>query len=166
MTSRDRAPGGRGGGAGARALLLAGALAAVSLAALLAIPHAASGYVPRAPILIVGDAGFTPGNGVTGGSGTPGDPYVIEGWEIDASMADGIAVLNTTAHFVVRNVRVHSGSWNYVGVWLEGVQNGRIEGSVFADNADGVYVLDSADLRLTANRITGSVWDGIRVGPS
>ncbi|HEY4704538.1 MAG TPA: right-handed parallel beta-helix repeat-containing protein, partial [Thermoplasmata archaeon] len=69
----------------------------------------------------------------------------------------------TTAHFVVRNVRVHSGFWNYVGVWLEGVQNGRIEGSVFADNADGVYVLNSADVTLTSNTITGSLWDGIRV---
>jgi parallel beta-helix repeat protein len=138
-------------------------LAAGSLAALLAIPHAASAYVPMAPILIVGDAGFTPGNGVTGGSGTPGDPYVIEGWEIDASAADGIAILNTTAHFVVRNVRVHSGFWNFVGVWLEDVRNGRIEGSVFADNADGVYVLNSADVTLTSNTITGSLWDGIRV---
>ena len=153
----------RGSGAGARALLLAGALAAVSLAALVGIPGAASAYVPRAPILLVGDAGFTPDNGVTGGSGTPSDPYVIEGWDIDASAAAGIAILYTTAHFVVRNVRVHSGFWNYVGVWLEGVQNGRIEGSVFADNADGVYVLNSADVTLTSNTITGSLWDGIRV---
>src|SRR3990172_7838416 len=162
MTSRDRVPGVRGGGAGARALLLAGALAAVSLAALVGIPGAASAYVPRAPILIVGDAAFTPDNGVTGGSGTPSDPYIIEGWDIDASAADGIAILYTTAHFVVRNVRVHSGFWNYVGVWLEGVQNGRIEGSVFADNADGVYVLNSADVTLTSNTITGSLWDGDR----
>src|SRR3972149_516921 len=157
IASRDRVPGVRGGGAGAQALLLAGASAAVSLAALVAIPGAASAYVPRAPILIVGDAAFTPDNGVTGGSGTPSDPYIIEGWDIDASAADGIAILYTTAHFVVRNVRVHSGFWNYVGVWLEGVQNGRIEGSVFADNADGVYVLNSADVTLTSNTITGSL---------
>src|SRR3972149_4170780 len=108
MTSRDRAPGGRGGGAGARALLLAGALAAVSLAALVGIPGAASAYVPRAPILIVGDAGFTPDNGVTGGSGTPTDPYMIESLYIDAASFYGVVILFTTARFVVRNVRVHS----------------------------------------------------------
>src|SRR2546426_10672179 len=36
------------------------------------------------PISIEGDAGFTPANGVTGGTGTPSDPYIIEGWEINA----------------------------------------------------------------------------------
>src|SRR4030067_2601518 len=100
MTSRDGVPGVRGGGAGARALLLAGARAAVSLAALVAIPGAASAYVPRAPILIVGDAGFTPDNGVTGGSGTPSDPYVIEGWGIGASFAAGVSIANRLAHSV------------------------------------------------------------------
>src|SRR3989337_2369104 len=102
MTSRDRVPGVRGGGAGARVVLLAGALAAVSLAALVAISGAASAYVPRAPILIVGDAAFTPDNGVTGGSGTPSDPYMIEGWDIDASAADGTAMLSPTAPFAGR----------------------------------------------------------------
>src|SRR6266480_3415200 len=33
-------------------------------------------------ILIVGNAEFTPANGVTGGTGTASDPYVIQGWNI------------------------------------------------------------------------------------
>src|SRR3990170_2421328 len=57
-----------------------------------------SGLTTHAPIVIVGNAEFTGANGVTGGSGTPSDPYIIEGWEINASAADGIAILYTTAH--------------------------------------------------------------------
>src|SRR3990172_278039 len=163
MTSRDRVPGVRGGGAGARALLLAGALAAVSLAALVGIPGAASAYVPRAPILIVGDAGFTPANGVTGGSGTPTDPYVIEGWGIDASFATGISIANTLAHAVIRNVSVSGGDVTYDGVFLDTVANMVVEGGVFVGNAYGIVAYASSAVAIVNNRVANSFWEGILV---
>jgi len=43
------------------------------------------GLQPRGPIIITGDNDFTEANGVTSGSGTAGDPYIIENWAIDAS---------------------------------------------------------------------------------
>jgi len=138
-------------------------LAAASLAISIGIPDRVAAYVPHPTILIVGDSGFTPGNGVTGGSGTPSDPYIIEGWEINASAADGIAILTTTAHFVIRNVSIHSGGWTYVGIWLEEVQNGSVEGSVLTDNTDGIFVLLSADVTLASNTITASINNGIRI---
>ena len=42
------------------------------------------------PILIVGNAEFTNASGVVWGSGTESDPYIIEGWDINASAANGI----------------------------------------------------------------------------
>lgn len=69
----------------------------------------ARAMVTRNPILINGNAGFTPANGVTSGSGTESNPYVIEGWDINASSANGIEIRNTTAYFVIRNCYVHNG---------------------------------------------------------
>jgi len=64
----------------------------------------AAGLTPHTPILIVGNADFTPANGVSSGTGTPSDPYVIEGWDINASTAVGIDVRNTNTPFVIRDV--------------------------------------------------------------
>src|SRR5713101_8713986 len=67
-------------------------------------------YTSHSPIWIMGNSGFITANGVTGGSGTPSDPYVISGWDINASnVAAGIVVKDTTAPFIIRNVYVHSG---------------------------------------------------------
>ncbi|MCK5585930.1 hypothetical protein KAJ02_07645, partial [Candidatus Bipolaricaulota bacterium] len=57
----------------------------------------------REPIYIYGNAGFTYNNGVSSGSGTQYDPFIIEGWHIIASGASfGINIENTSAHFVIR----------------------------------------------------------------
>ena len=57
-------------------------------------------FMAHSPILIESDAALTAANGVTGGDGSAGNPYVIEGWDINASAASavgvGIAVSNIT----------------------------------------------------------------------
>jgi len=71
---------------------------------------------PHTPILIDGDGGFTSANGVRSGTGIATDPYVISDWDIDASTStfgSGILMRHTTAHFVIRNVYVHSGLKGY-----------------------------------------------------
>ena len=85
-----------------------------------------SAYTPHTPILIVGNAGFTAGNGVTGGSGTPSDPYIIEGWEIGASSLTGIAIWNTDAQFIIRDVYVHSGGSRWDGISINYAFNGAV----------------------------------------
>ena len=81
-----------------------GILAAVLLCVLGAGITLAQGWAPRGPIYIFGDEGFTWENGVIGGSGTPDDPYIIEGWVIDTLGYDyGIYIDHTTAHFVLRD---------------------------------------------------------------
>src|SRR6266699_331179 len=57
-------------------------------------------------ILIVGNAEFTPANGVTVGTGTASDPYVIQGWNINVCWQCpyyGIEVANTTDYCTASN---------------------------------------------------------------
>ncbi len=113
------------------------------LSSLATLPRSASAYSPHVPISIDGDADFTASKGVVQGSGTSTDPFVIEGWEIDASSAHGILIQNTRAHFVIRDVRVHSGGATRDGIFLFGVANGRIENAVLSNNWHGVRVQGS-----------------------
>jgi parallel beta-helix repeat protein len=151
------------------------------------MPDGASALTPHAPILIMGDSEFIPANGVTGGSGTPGDPYIIEGWEINASAANGIDIRNTTSHFIVRNVYTHSGFlvlW-YDGIYLHNTSNGRIEnvtstdnlfgvdcdsvenltitGSNLSLNSIGIWGMSSLNVDISGNNITENTGDGMRI---
>jgi len=95
--------------------------------------------VPHDPIYIDGNDSFTPANGVTSGSGTENDPYVIEGWDISAENDHGIWIYNTTAYFIIRNCYVHDGRDNYnAGVFLTSVKNGRIDNIVSDNQLEGV----------------------------
>lgn len=58
------------------------------------------------PISIIGDAGFSESGAVVSGSGTESDPYIIEGWVINAESSDGILIKDTGAHFLIRNCTV------------------------------------------------------------
>ncbi|MCD6383716.1 MAG: right-handed parallel beta-helix repeat-containing protein, partial [Thermoplasmata archaeon] len=63
--------------------------------------------VGHAPIRIDGDSDFTSGNGVTGGNGTEGNPYVIANYTIDGRGGSyGIYIGNTSKYFVIRGCRV------------------------------------------------------------
>ncbi|MGC8913841.1 MAG: right-handed parallel beta-helix repeat-containing protein, partial [Thermoplasmata archaeon] len=88
------------------------------------------------PIFIRGNENFTLENGVSGGSGTPESPYIIENLEIDCKgNFYGIMVLSTNAHFVIRNVTIYNFSdnapapWWYLaaGIIFGCVDNARIE---------------------------------------
>jgi parallel beta-helix repeat protein len=92
------------------------------------------------PILIDGNAGFTPANGVIAGLGTENNPYVVEGWDINASSAHGIEVRSTTAYFIIRNCYIHDGRENYDGVHFGDVKNGTIENLNFTNDLHGIYL--------------------------
>ncbi len=82
-------------------------------------------------------------NGVVGGSGTVTDPYIIEGWDINAAFSTGIEIRHTDARFIIRNVSVHSGGYVccFGGVKLVDVANGRVENSTISDNTLGIYTI-------------------------
>ncbi len=118
-------------------------LLAVSL--LLAVGTSLWG-APRGPIVIRSDADFTPENGVVSGSGTPEDPFIIAGWEIQvpAEARFGVYIGNTTKPFILRGVRV-LGALNPEGAafFLEGVQGGRIEDCLAESSHHGLVLFAS-----------------------
>ncbi|MCJ2556789.1 MAG: right-handed parallel beta-helix repeat-containing protein [Candidatus Thermoplasmatota archaeon] len=129
---------------------------------LVLVPEGASAYTPHDPIEIDGNADFTAANGVVGGSGTPSDPYIIEGWEIDATTAKGINIRNTNAHFIIRNVYVHSGIHGdplHPGIYFSGV-NGRIENNNLSNNAAGIHLSSAINVTVRSNNFTS---DGITI---
>lgn len=101
--------------------------------------------VEHSPIVILSDSDFQKPpdvSGVVSGSGVPGDPYVIEGWRIDASTADvaGIWVAHTTANFVIRNVWVENGFPYKSGVVLTDVKAGAVLNSKVTHADTGISV--------------------------
>lgn len=69
-------------------------------------------YTAHAPIVISADSYFDAAHGVTGGTGTATDPYIISGWEIDAGGVDyGIKVSGVTKHFRITNNLIYNASW-------------------------------------------------------
>ena len=115
-------------------------------------------YLGHAPILIQGDADLTPANGVTGGSGTPSDPYVISGWGIDSSTGHLIDVRNTRAPLVIRDVYVSGGN---AGIQLANVTHVELQRISAIGDADAVHVERSAHLAVRNSNLS----DCARVGP-
>ncbi len=116
----------------------------------LALAMTASSVATHAPILIASDSGFTFANGITIGTGTASDPYIIEGWEIDASTANGIDIRNTQVHFVIRSVYIHSGVGGN-GIYLDNVANARVEASNLSNNENGIGIFSSEEVSLSNN---------------
>ncbi|MHB0975783.1 MAG: right-handed parallel beta-helix repeat-containing protein [Candidatus Aquicultorales bacterium] len=120
----------------------------------------------RGPIAIYGDYDFTAENGVTGGSGAADDPYVIEGWTIDASwmeMGAGIQIYDTSKHFIIRNVLVDSSyGWYTDGIYLSEAPNGKIENShIVFDEYWGGWSLSAYDYATTGIDLYNS--DGVTI---
>lgn len=60
----------------------------------------------RGSIVIVGDEAFASENGVTEGSGSADDPFIIRDWRILTQGAHGILVRGTTKHLLIEDVSI------------------------------------------------------------
>ncbi len=111
-------------------------------------------YLPHVPIRINGNGDFAAI--ATSGDGSPGTPWIIEGWEIDGGGAPGVGyclyIGNTTDYFVVRNCYFYNAYWintpYYVGdgIILYQVQNGKVENNILSNNEDGgIYIRSSSN---------------------
>jgi len=142
-----------------KATTLFAVLTIVSMCAVVTQIEEASAYTPHAPIFINGNGDFTPANGVTGGSGTVSDPYVIEGWEINASTGHGIEIRHTDAHFVIRDVYIHdgfNGDWpQYAGIHLWYVSNGSVEQSTFFNSQNYIEADVVSNISIVNNTLYG-----------
>ena len=118
-------------------------------------------YIPHAPIFIHGDGQFTPENGVVGGDGTSGSPFVIAGWEIDASSGvNGIEMEWTTAYFVIRDCCIHSAPTRYHGIYLYFAARGVVENCVLSENWAGLFAFLSSPITVTGNVFDHNVMEG------
>lgn len=166
------------------AIALGASIIIASLFGILITLKNASAYVIHNPITIYGNADFTSANGVTGGSGTSIDPYIIEGWEIDGSSSiSAIEIINTDAYFIIRNVNLHSSLFfgimcdmcingiiedstikdNIVGLWLENCSNFDLSNNIVSDNEFGPAVYYCNSVTLTSNQILRNTYTGIYI---
>lgn len=129
---------------------------------------------PHDPICIGGNADFArPGSGVTGGKGTPSDPYVIAGWTIDTRTGNspcvgnnaGIYIVGTSAHLIIRDVTV-LGTEETVGIrftgsniTLRGAQTNGLKVGIDASGADAAVEESTASF----NAVAGITSEGLRV---
>ena len=134
----------------------------ILVSSLVVMPRDASALTPHNPIYISGNFNFSPPNGVTGGSGTPSDPYIIEGWEINASSDHGIEIRFTDVHFVIRNVHIHSGnSTSMSGIVLNNVANALVENVTAWDNNIGIYLSYSTNVSIVGAELTDNGGRGV-----
>jgi len=100
------------------------------------------------PIFIDGNSGFTGPNastGITRGSGTESDPYIIEGWEIDATGYEySIFISNSNVFFIIASCNLHNGG--VAGVDWEGVSNGTLTNSTVSSSYFGVAASGSNNI--------------------
>jgi parallel beta-helix repeat protein len=127
--------------------------------------EAAQVYTPHDVIQIDGDSDFVAENGITEGQGTEEDPYIIEGWVINASLAagsaGGIQISHTDAHFKIRNVRVEFGGALYTGIWLSNVRNASVEDSMLVDNYEGITLNSTVSLTIRNNTLMNNSFSGV-----
>jgi parallel beta-helix repeat protein len=112
---------------------------------------------PHTPIFIDGNDGFTASNGVTGGTGTSDDPYLIGGWTILAQ-SYGVEIANTTAYFTITGVTISGGG---DGIVLSSIQNGVVQNSHISVYGDAVQVDNSGNFRITTDNIYSGNGHGI-----
>lgn len=136
-----------------RVAILAGIITLVSLSMMISIPEEASAYTPHDPIHIQGNAEFTIVNGVTGGSGTSSDPYIIENWEIDATASNGIEIRDTSAHFVLRDCWIY-GDWKSNGVHLNKAANGRLQDLRVERMFNGIDLRNSGNSQIVGTTVS------------
>ena len=145
-------------------LLAIGPLSSMSAPTDLPPPTRATRYVPHDPFFIDGDAEFAAmaTSESWQGSGSYGDPYVIEGFEIEAPGENfAIRIENTLVHFIIRDCLIHNttGTNDYSGegIHFAYLENGTVEGSVLINNKlRGLYAHQCKYIKVINCTTTGS----------
>jgi parallel beta-helix repeat protein len=119
-------------------------------------------YTQHVPIHISGNSQFNGSNGVRSGTGKQYDPYIISGWDINASANIGIYIEDTNASFIIQDCYIHHGGTNYNAINLMGVRNGVIEQNELAWDWAGVFMDHANTNTIVNNNIHHNNYVGIR----
>lgn len=139
-------------------------------------------YTPSSVIRINGDDDIA--TYATSGDGTPEDPFVIEGLEINATgQGAGIFVCNVTDHLIIRDCLVYDAvyvedDWgpgvnifirsttncvlenntcidaSSFGIWLYGADGNVVSNNTVSLGYEGIYLYGSSDNLVTGNHIS------------
>ena len=86
------------------------------------------------------------------GSGTEGDPYLLENLEIDGLGGDCINIQNSNAYFIIRTCTLYNG---YNAVYLNNVMNGILIENDFSNNVYGTHTYWSSYNEIVGNDFYG-----------
>ena len=124
---------------------------------------------PHGAIAIVGDKTFSTLAMLKGwpGDGSPENPYVIDGLDIDLSGArgPGIRISNTRISFTISNCNLtgaNSSFWDRgmgAGIYLENVTNGKLVNNTCFSNDIGIWLRNS-----TSNTVVNNTCSNKEIG--
>ncbi|UCG69979.1 MAG: right-handed parallel beta-helix repeat-containing protein [Thermoplasmata archaeon] len=124
-------------------------------------------YILHNPIRINSNAEFASMAGIEGwtGNGLPGNPYIIEGYDINGSgYGCCIYIGNTTVYFKIKDSYLHEASGVYnppyfvrSGLTMYNIQNATIVNNTSSSNNDhGIYLDSSSSNNTISNNIASS----------
>ena len=122
-------------------------------------------YSSHAPIFINDNADFFGSNSSTGiswGSGTSDDPFIIEGWGINSTgFLVGMIIGNTTAYFIVRDCFVHDAT--QLDMLVDNVTNGSFLRDKCTSTQDGygIYIRNSNHCLIENVNSSANAYDGL-----
>ena len=91
---------------------------------------------------------------VVSGTGSSTDPYVIAGWDIDASENDGI-IIESVEYFTISQVTI-SGTRLHSAIRLVGVQNAKVSDSLINGTFAAISVYMSSGLVVVDNLVSNT----------
>lgn len=123
----------------------------------LALP--ANAQSEPAALLIEGDEELDAEHGVTAGSGTADDPFVID----DLLGKPRLELHGTTAHVLIRGLRLGTGSfqWFGAGIELHSTANVTVDDVEVTSFQYGVHAIDGKDLVVRGSAFEDQVFHGV-----
>jgi parallel beta-helix repeat protein len=113
---------------------------------------------PHGSIAIDGDASFSDTALLEGwpGDGSPENPFIIDGLEIDLGDSDDhcISISNTRASFTISNCSFTGAMWEWpsrAGIFLENVMYGELVKNTLNDNGGGISIENCDNCTVTGN---------------
>jgi parallel beta-helix repeat protein len=98
------------------------------------------------------------------GTGTPGDPYIIENRTIDLTgqLKGGISIFGTGYHFIIRNCYL-IGDDDYAGILIWEAENGTLTNNTITNFQYGIQIKGASYVNITHNILTANYWRGLEI---